>query len=85
MASRRWGVQTIDKRKLHCYEFITLKKLQTTIKALKTEGKICEGTRWSSPIVPLLMEHIFMETSKDLDQICSITLHLNAGKDIKLC
>lgn len=83
MPSRRWGVQT--KGIFNSFEFITLTKLRHTVRSLKLlKGESYADNSWGSPIVPLLIEHVFMSTNMDLSQIDSITIDLNKGKDLKL-
>ena len=80
---RRWGVR-IDSGNIYQTAFITLKKLQQTIKSLKSRGGSFEKNKWASPMVPLLIEHIFMGIDDTLDGVDSITLMLDKGKDVKL-
>lgn len=83
MTVRRWGVRYKDKRNLERYEFITLIKLRNTVRKLKRKGMISD-VGWSSPIVPLLIEHVLSE-SNNLSDVEVITLSINEGKDIKAC
>lgn len=80
---RRWGIK-INDRSGYQSATITLKKLQQTIKLLKNRGGLFKKNGWTSPIVPLLIEHIFMGIDNGLGDITSITLEINKGKDIKL-
>ena len=82
MSKRRWGVQT--KGKFNSSEFITLNKLQHTVRALKLKGESYVNNCWASPIIPLLIEHVFISIIKDLKQIDSITIDLAEGRDLKL-
>jgi len=85
MSSRRWGVKTKDKRHTTSHTFITLTKLKLTIDTLKSRGGPSATNRWTSPMIPLLIEHLFIERHTNLRNIKNITLELNEGKDLKLC
>ena len=80
---RRWGIKINDESGYQS-AVITLKKLQQTIKILKDRGGLFEKNKWTSPIVPLLIEHIFMGIDSGLSSADLITLEVTKGKDIKL-
>ena len=83
---RKWSVtirgSDTDKEK---YDLITLIKLRSTIRKLKSNKPQVAGNRWASPIVPLLLEHVFSEHSSSLDNISSFTINIRENKDITAC
>lgn len=85
MARRRWSVCTEDQRNFSSTRFITLKQLQPALQSLKEKGDVHDDSiKWTSPIIPLLMEFVFTHPYINLDSTESFTLHLNKGKDLSL-
>lgn len=85
MPIRCWQARTKDKFGLDESETITLNKLKRTVRCLKQKGDAYADNCWATPIVPLLIEHVFLEAIDNLQEVSDITLELNEGRDIKLC
>lgn len=82
---RKWAVTVADLDGFEIVDLITLKKLQNTIKDLKLKDPKFSNNKWGSPIVPLLIEHIFLENFGSLDDVVNITLDIRENKDTTPC
>ena len=83
---RKWAVTIVGLKHIEIKEdLITLTKLKNTIKELRTKGPNFSNNRWGAPIVPLLVEHIFLKNSASLDDVVSFTLNIRENKDTEVC
>lgn len=72
---RKWSLKIIY-RYGQIDNSITLKDLQSTVKTLKNKGGIFTTNKWTSPIIPLLIEHVFIKAGEDIGNVDLIELGL---------
>lgn len=79
------SVYVKNKNKLCESEIIYPSKLKLTMRSLRLKGKAYAENHWPSPIIPLLIEHAFLERQGELEDVADISITFKEGKDIELC